>query len=341
MSYFTINTSIYFIAVLIFTLGIGLPNHAHAQNESQQESNTQYPNYRIVGFMQQQFIMDESPDSATRFTVNRARIGISGQITDRIGVNFVGGFVEPPSATPRLVNAFVDFDVHPLLKIRTGQFLVPFGLEGPEAIILNPAIERSMAIRRLNYFRMFRDIGVQLSGHNNDFTYAVALTNGAGANITEQIEHKDLMGRVGYNIIDGLNLGISGHLGYYKPDSSLDNEESRYRLGADLSYTGSSIFFRGEYIYRQDDRPNASSQEITGGYILLGYNISERIQTIARYEQFNPNTEVSDNELNIFTIGANYGFEGNTRLSVNYQIREDQMNSDIKNLLVVQLQLAL
>ncbi len=112
---------------------------------------------------------------------------MKGTITDRITVNLIGGYVEPPNNTPRLVNAFIDFDIHPLLQLRTGQFLLPFGIEGPQPIFLNPSIERSNAIRRLNTFSMFRDVGIQISGHYSIFDYAVALVNGKGANQPEQI----------------------------------------------------------------------------------------------------------------------------------------------------------
>ena len=299
------------------------------------------PDYRIAGFIQQQFVVDESPDSPARFSTHRARIGISGQVTDRIRVNFVGGFVEPPSRTPRLVNAFVDFDVHPLLQIRTGQFLVPFGLEGPEVITFNPAIERSTVIRRTNTMNMFRDVGVQLSGRHSGLSYAVALVNGTGANNAEQIEPKDLLGRVGYNIISSVNVGVSAHLGQYRPDPAVDINEARYRLGADISYSGDPVFFRAEYVYREDKRTDASALQMNGFYVLGGYHITGRIQGIARFEYLDPNSDGASDELSIITLGANYRFAGNTRISANYEIRDDKLNPDLGNVFTVQMQVAL
>lgn len=123
---------------------------------------------------------------------------MEGALSDKIRGNVIGGFVEPPQNTPKLVQAFMDYRVNQYLSVRAGQFLIPFGLEGPEVITLNPAIERSLAVRRLNTFSMFRDIGIQASGNISRINYAIAFVNGAGANQREQINPKDIVGRVGF-----------------------------------------------------------------------------------------------------------------------------------------------
>jgi hypothetical protein len=192
------------------------PIFAPAAMAQSTDSESSLPTFKVGGFLQQQFIADQTPDSPVRFSTHRARLGVTGSITDRISINLIGGYTEPPNNTPRLVNAFIDFDVHPLLQVRTGQFLVPFGLEGPQPIPLNPAIERSSAIRQLNTLGMFRDVGIQLSGSQSIFNYAVALVNGTGANQTDQIDPKDVAGRVGVNLTDEIALGISGHIGQYQ-----------------------------------------------------------------------------------------------------------------------------
>ncbi len=306
------------------------------QTDAQQE----YPNYRVAGFVQQHFTLDETEGQPANFSIYRARIGVNGQISERIRVNLVGGYVEPPDNSPRLVNFFVDFDVHPLLQIRTGQFLVPFGLEGPEVITLNPAIERSTATRRINTFRMFRDIGVQLSGRHEAFTYALAVVNGTGANLPEQVDPKDILIRVGYDISPEFNIGLSGHLGHYQPDAASSNTENRYRFAADFYYKGSPFFTRGEFIYRTDELPGGGEINRFGTYLLAGYQITDQLEAIIRGEYYEPNTDIDDAELTVFTIGANYRFIGNTRVSANYEIRDDKLNPDLKNLFTVQMQVA-
>lgn len=312
---------------------------SHSQMANAQTNN--FSSLKFGGFLQQQFILDETPESADRFSIHRARLGVTGSITDNIRVNVIGGYVEPPDRTPRLVNAFIDFDIHPLFQLRTGQFLAPFGIESPEVIIFNPAIERTTTIRRLNPYALFRDIGVQASGRGSIINYKLAFVNGKGANQTEQFDPKDVLGRIGVTPIEHFELGLSGHLGQYQPDQNSDNHESRMRLGADVSYTGEPVYFRAEYIVREDDLSDGGSQEMNGWYLLGVYKFTEEFQAIARYEAYNPENSTDDNEYSAFTIGANYYFVGNTRLSLNYEIRDDKLNPDLGNLLTVQMQVAL
>jgi len=327
-----------FIMLLLLLATTGI-HTATAQTSSEEE--TDLPSYDFGGFLQQQFIADGTPDSPARFSIHRARLGVTGKITDRITVNLIGGYTEPPNNTPRLVNAFIDFDLHPLLKLRTGQFLVPFGLEGPQPIPLNPAIERATTTRRLNTVTMFRDIGLQVSGSHSNVNYAIALVNGSGANNFEQVEPKEVVGRVGVNLMENLQVGLSGHVGQYQPNPATDDHESRYRAGADVSYEANPVFIRGEYILRQDDLPGGGSLDMNGGYLLGGYELTGDLEAFARYEYYKPNTNMDDNHFSAVTIGANYYFIGNTRLSANYEFRNDELNPDLGNLFTVQMQVTL
>lgn len=300
-----------------------------------------FPDLKIGGFLQQQFSADQTDGVSDQFLIKRARVGATGFITDKISVNLIGGFLEPPDRKPALVNAFIDFDIHPLFQVRTGQFLLPFGLEGPEPIFLNPAIERTMAIRRLNTFRMFRDVGVQIGGRSSVINYKIAVVNGEGANQAEEFNPKDVMGRIGVTPFEDFEIGGSLHIGQYQPVTASEDHEDRFRAGADISYRGNPVFFRGEYMIREDDLGNGNSIKMNGGYLLGGYKFSDQFQGIARYEYFTPNTDADDLEYTAISIGANYYFTGNTRVSVNYEIRDDKLDSDLGNLLTVQMQVTL
>lgn len=328
-----LNISILFIIVTCYS------NVSFGQSTTNKNQTT--PSFKFGGFLQQQFIADQTDGVAEQFLIKRARVGATGTLTDRISVNLIGGFVEPPDRNPALVNAFIDFDIHSLFQVRTGQFLLPFGLEGPEPIFLNPAIERTMAIRRLNPFRMFRDVGVQIGGRGSILNYKIAVVNGKGANQAEEFNPKDVMGRIGITPFEHFEVGASIHIGQHQPVPINENHEDRFRAGVDISYVGNPVFFRGEYIMREDDFAGGNTLVMNGGYLLGGYKFSDQFQGIARYEFFTPNTELDDNELTAITLGANYYFVGNTRLSVNYEIRDDNLNPDLGNLLTVQMQVTL
>ena len=300
-----------------------------------------YPSYSLFGFVQQQYVDDRTPNTPAGFSIHRARLGVTGSITDNLRVRVLGGFVEPPQNNPQLLHAHMDYRINPLLTIRAGQFLLPFGIEGFEGIPLNPAIERSIAVRRLNTFRMFSDIGVQVSGNLSRINYAVALVNGTGANQAEQMNLKDVIGRVGVELADNFEIGLSGHAGNYQPAQDPDNDQARYRAGIDMEYSGDPLFFRGEFITRNDHQPDSETITMNGGYILGGLAITDRLEGVTRFEYFTPNTDANDNRYVGYTVGANYYFVGRTRLSVNYEFRDDEMNRDNGNMLTVQMQIVL
>jgi hypothetical protein len=325
-----------YIVISILVFMITIPAMGQISN-----SESSDPQYNFRGFIQQQFVEDATADSPTRFAIHRARLGFNGNVTDRIDVSLTGGFVEPPQGTPRLLHAYMDYNVNSGLTIRAGQFLIPFGIEGNEVIPLNPAIERSNVVRRLNTFSLLSDVGIMVLGERSGFNYSIALVNGAGANQTEQINPKDVVGRAGVSLMNELEVGISGHLGHYQPENSQEDIQRRYRAGADIEYTGSRLFFRGEYQFRRDERSAVQNVDMHGAYLLAGYRFSNRTEVISRYEVLNPNRSEDNDRLEIVTLGLNYYFAGRTRLSVNYEIRDDELNPQISNMLTIQMQVVL
>ncbi len=327
-------------AIIIIIACFGLVGSAVSQTAGQ--DNDPYPAYRLTGFMEQNFTHEQDADPETAFSLYRARVGVAGRLNDFISVNIVAGAVEPPNRSPQLVNGFVDFDIHPMFQLRTGQFLVPFGLEGPEPVFLNPAVERSTVIRRMNYFRMFRDVGIQASGSQNGFSYAIALINGTGANVAERIDPKDLLGRFGYQATDELDLGVSFHVGKSPTPAT---EPDRFQLGVDATWRSDPLLIRGEFIFRKDELPGDNSDRNQhGGYVLAGYHFNEELQGIMRLEMHRPDTDLDfgDSALTILTAGLNYYFQGNNRVSLNYEVRSDRReNVDLGNLLTVQMQIVL
>lgn len=306
------------------------------QNDS---SNPDYPIHSISGFFKNTLEYDDFDDNPLGFDIWLARVGVNTQLTDRISANVTGGWVEPPDNNPQLVNAFVDFHVHEQLRLRAGQFLLPFGLEGPEPIIFNPLYNRSLTVRTTNPFRMFRDLAVQASGDFGMINYAAAISNGTGANIAEQIDPKDLIGRAGLVPSEGLEFGASFHIGRYQPAGS-DDDFQRVRIGADASYEQDPYVIRAEYIYRQDDQPDGSLTQ-QGGYLLGGYHLTDDWQIVSRFEALDPNTDADDSEIIAWSAAVNYYFVRQTRFTLNYEHRDYQGLGESGSILTAEIQVQL
>ena len=240
-------------------------------------------------------------------------MGFKGNISEIIQINFIGGTVEPPNNTPALVNAFADFTIDSLFNLRAGQFIIPFGLEGPKPIPKNPAIERAFSTRKMNPYRMFRDIGMMAYGEYSFINYSVAVVNGNGANVTENLYRKDVLGRLDFTLADGLIAGFSGHIGNFESDTV--KQLSRQRLGAHAEYKNAPFHLRGEVILHDQETATDSWEQSIGGYFLGKQEIAEKWEAIGRWDYHEP-----DNRNNIYqglTLGANYRLSSFSSLSLN------------------------
>ncbi|MGM0375387.1 MAG: porin [Bacteroidota bacterium] len=298
------------LSVIVF---FSFSNLATAQNDSSSNDEKDAPSWKPAGFLQQHIAFDDIEESPAAFSVKRARFGFTGSLSKKIKVNFISGFVEPPDRSPALVNAFADFNLHPAFKLRSGQFLVPFGLEGPEPITKNPAIERSFATRQLNPYRMFRDIGVMASGKISFLDYSLALLNGNGANLPENTNNKDLILRLNASPISGLKAGVSGHLGSYDTENEEDLDQNRFAVHA--HYEEQSMFLRGEWTTMEEEAAATGNMNISnGGYFLAGYHLQNNWNLISRFGFYNPDEA---DEFRGLTLGSNYFVTDRARLSLN------------------------
>ncbi|MFO8235045.1 MAG: porin [Bacteroidales bacterium] len=319
-------------ALFIFLMLISEPAYSQAQDE---ESN--YPVWTPAGFLQMHFSANDQEDIPAAFSVHRARMGLKGKVSDKISVNMVVGATEPPNNSPALVNAFADFSLNQYFNIRAGQFFVPFGVEGPEPITINPAIERSYTSRQMNPFRMFRDIGIMGYGNYSFMNYSLAVMNGNGANVAENLNPKDVIGKVDFEIFDDFIAGLSSHIGTYETNNL--ERRSRQRWGIHGEYDGSPFFARGEMMIREDEISPEVDAQSSGGYLLGGYEINNNWETIGRIEYFDSDFNARDYQG--VTLGLNYFPANNTNLSVNGMAFSQGDNNEINFALFVQLQFVL
>ena len=322
----------------IFLVSFTLPLLAQDGGEiSGGEGQTSYPDLTPAGFLQTHFSADDVADNPANFSIHRARMGFTGNLSENIRLNLIIGATEPPNNTPALVNAFADFTLDPLFNLRAGQFFAPFGLEGPEPITRNPAIERAFSTRRMNPFTMFRDIGVMAYGEHSIFSYSVAVMNGNGANVPEGSNSKEIVGRVDIEALDNLMAGISAHLGTYK--ASAFDRLARQRWGFHAEYLQSPIQLRGEFFVRDREITPDNRAQTTGGYLLAKYEISEKWEAIGRYDHFGPENE--GDPYQGFTLGPNYQIGKNTQLSLNGILYTPVNDDAMQYLLNIQLQMVL
>lgn len=189
-----------------------------------------------------------------------------------------------------------------------------------------------------------RDIGVQISGtflkiKDTPFIeYRLGVFNGSGINVADTANNaKDLSGHLVFNPVKGFSFGGGFYKGWdkaIKPDVA-GTSQTRNRIGAEFSYVLPRFSLKGEYIAGKDGKTSRSGWYAQAGYFV----IPQKIQVLAKYDVYDPNTSSSDNISTNYVFGANYNFNNWSRLQAFYTIRQEEGTAISNNYLSVQYQI--
>lgn len=127
--------------------------------------------------------------------------------------------------------------------------------------------------------------------------------------------------------------GISGYLyaGWLDQNANLQNSFQRYAIYA--SYPVDKALFLGGFQSGKDKfydaAGNAAGNDVTSSGLFgeADYNASEPLWVGVRYDQFDPSTDVSDNELSAVTAFANYAFFNGLQFIGEYQYKDTKAGS--------------
>ena len=172
------------------------------------------------------------------------------------------------------------------------------------------------------------------------FDYALGVFNGAGINRADTNEQKDLIGRLVFRPIKDFTVGTSYYLGDYTvaTASSLSpvvRKDARRRIGTEFSYVKDPISLKGEYIKGNDGATNKDGWYLQTGY----YFIPKKFQGVFKFDTYDPDTKVSKNEKDVYTLGGNWYFNKSAFLQVNYEFKDEKAKETDNNALTGQLTL--
>lgn len=244
------------------------------------------------------------------FDLRFVRLSASGHCFDhffyrlQLEVNGAPG----PDKGPRVVDAFVEWQQLPFLRVKLGQFKRPFGFENPYSPLdvgLGSYAQATMKLasiadRNGEHKSSGRDLGVQLQGDlfasprdgHPWLHYQVGLFNGQGINHTDKDHHKDLIGGLWLSPLRELSVGAFGWNGRYvnesfDPASATPGlrRTKRVRWGVGLKYE-SRWTLRGEYMSsRGGVVTNASAPHRSDGwYATLGVPLARGLKLYGRWD---------------------------------------------------------
>ena len=206
------------------------------------------------------------------------------------------------------------------LKLTLGQVKIPVTLEGLQSSSALETIDRATIVRNTGDKR---DQGVLVDGAINPahLKYTLGVFNGEGPNVNDKNDHKDVAGRLVWEVpyVQGLNLGAS----LYEGKQGAKNVD-KDRQGVELRYVHNVYLVKAEYLESTNDKIDSN-----GWYGLVGYeldaldqiwstNFFNKSQAVVRYETYDANVD-DRASMDTLTVGLNHALQGNnSKLQVNY-----------------------
>jgi hypothetical protein len=282
----------------------------------------------LGGAVRYQFVGREDVTPSTTFAFRDARVKAAAKLTDKISAMVYLDAAKQLS----LVEANVEYAHASYATLRLGQYLLPFGYESQNSNFDVEAVDRS---RMLNYIwyngttsAYLRDAGAMLYGRRNLLMYQVAAVNGSGINTADNNNYKDIAGRIGVGIPMFVGLGASVYHGKWGLQDSL---KTRNAYGFDLYLDTGKVLLETEYI-AADGRVTGALSSVDvkhgGWYTIVGYRVTPLIEPVFKYDKYDPDKDVDDDELTAYYVGVNLNFERKARLQMFY-VMKDATGTDL------------
>lgn len=292
-----------------------------------------------------------------RFLLRRARVNLAGSFLEHfdfkietdLGANSVS---EKSSLSAQITDAFVNWNRYEAANIKIGQFKTPFGYEQlvPDPKVLT--VERTLPNDRLTDSRQ---IGVGVAGDfaKKRFGYSAGAFNGTSVNssfndndafmlagriygvpVETKVGKQDLRWTVAVNGLTTKDNGTNGPASLSKSGFGFDADlvkagndncfiGDRNAFGVDTQFKWGRFDLYAEYLRAHFEPANAkpfAAFDADGWYVMGAYYlVPQKLQALVRYEAFDPNVSVANDDGGLWTLGLTYYVKGDDlKFMVNY-----------------------
>lgn len=247
---------------------------------------------KFSGYVMSQYqYNDQDSKESNSFNIRMVRMALEGRLMKdfywKVQLQANGNTLDLGSS-PRMVDAFAEWQKYEAFKIKAGQFKRPFTFENPMHPITQGFMGYSQNVSKLAGFSdrtgehasNGRDIGVQIQGDliknaagRNLLHYQVGVFNGQGTNHKDVDQRKDVIGGIWVSPVKGLRIGAFGWTGSSARKGTWDvtdanhnvvkNEDgsvktksgvrslSKNRYAFSAEYAANDWTVRSEYIHSQ------------------------------------------------------------------------------------------
>lgn len=300
------------------------------------------------------------PQTGTKsFDNHYFNIFISSQLNEKI---FIEGQLEYEHGGEDidLRYGYMDYKISDAFVIRSGKFLVPAGQFNeylyPE--YLNKTVSRAWVNREISP-SAWGEVGVQVRGRLSSSSnatpfYTAYVVNGLNGDSGSGI--RSLRGNVrdsdggndnkAVGASFGVDLGddITISTNYYSGKYSTDNELGLSILGASFYMDKEKFSIWSEFHAATQEAYNDATDASLGSfdlkkngfYLQGGYMLTDKIESILRYDEINLDGSPDDDRSRI-TIGANYYLSETAIFKINYELISDDGADPDDNLIGFQV----
>ncbi|MFA9409587.1 MAG: porin [Candidatus Dadabacteria bacterium] len=315
-------------------------------------------------------------DKNNDFYINRLRLKGGGKFFSagkyyfEVKIDGVGKFNKTPKA--QIENAWMNFNVAKSINLRAGLYDFVFSRDALTSDSKLLLMDRSLIKDALAVLG-FADntVGLLLHGRPLDghLSYGFGVFDNlgfeTGAVDTTVLARKSngalTAGRLVYDFLDpakadgygdywgsyigqGQRLSVGGNAAYLTEAENLLISPTKYTIyavGGDVFFNTGPITVQAEYdMYKQDTDSDSTDIEGSGWYAQAGYLFLPKVEFAVRYQELDPNTNVSGNKLTWTTVGINYYWHSQKlKIAADYTFKKEETNEFDNNVFQIQLQL--
>lgn len=227
---------------------------------------------------QYQYTGQDSKESNS-FNIRMVRMALEGRLMKdfywKVQLQ-ANGNTSDLGSSPRMVDAFAEWQKYEAFKIKAGQFKRPFTFENPMHPITQGFMGYSQNVSKLAGFSdrtgehasNGRDIGVQIQGDliknaagRNLLHYQVGVFNGQGTNHKDVDQRKDVIGGIWVSPVKGLRIGAFGWTGSAARKGTWDVTDANHNVvknedGSVKTHSGVRSLSKNRYAFSAEYAAN-------------------------------------------------------------------------------------
>lgn len=234
---------------------------------------------------------------------------------------------------------YIDSRRIPHHRILVGHSRPGVGYEGAGSAFTLPFAARSQISRN---FGTVRKLGVRVMGNYSLIDYDLGGYS-SGTNFSSFFPGAEFDGWVNFKPLGKTNgkygnLTLGGGIAAGQRDS-----EGFTVCGAYVGYDYKKFWMKAEFANADGSNglSGFTTKQQQGWYVTLGYKITKKLEVLARYDEFNPDKSVKNNNIREYTAGLNYYIKGQAlKVFLNYVFCQNQAASD-SHRIILGMQIAL